>query len=391
MEPTPYVLSAQRYLDAGWSPIPMKPNDAETPKGRPHHGVTGYAGAVISPELLRSFLTGPDVEKYPNVSARMVGSAGLDLDAYDGRQGYITFKLAQVQLGLLPATFYTTARGAGASGIRIYRLPDGFTDLMLLGEADTICTIGSGIEVIRYGCRYAKCWPTVHPNGNAYRWHHEDGRGLAEDFIPELTDCPELPLRWAEFLTTKPAPVKRIAGQRAGGRENSGLSAAGTYAGGTANGGHIGQTIETLQDNTIAAYAAHLAGKHNAEVAGFDYEKCLELLGQRAENCVVRTFTDTELRRKLDNAIEKFKDHRTEEEKHEDQRAYRESLIVTGDVNPFSDGLDLEAHMALNGPLQCPGGACGWTWVGGRRIVTTTTVTRTTTYPTTWTQKDVTP
>lgn len=298
---TPYQRSARRYLDAGWSPIPMTAGDAKTAKGRPHHGVTGYHGVVVDETIIESALSNEVATGWPNVSARMVGSVGIDVDDYEGRGGHDTYQRAQAKVGILPQTYYSTARGAGTSGIRIFRLPAGMTT-GILPEGANIHTVGPGIEVIRFEGRYVKAWPTPHPGtGTLYRWYHEDGRELPEDFIPDLADCPELPADWFEFMTADQRPVPERP-EHTGGPAGPGLEADGSYTGGSANGGHIGEFIPKGQrEITITAFAAHLVGK------GFDRETCERLLWARAGDCEHGwPYEDSVLTDRLDSAEETY-------------------------------------------------------------------------------------
>lgn len=203
-DPTPYQSSAVAYADAGWHPIPMTSAGAGG-KGVPLSGYTGYSGARVTPEAARILVADAALAlSHPNVSLRMVGTVGLDVDAYDGRDGAATMNAAQADLGLLPPTYYSTSRGAGASGIRIYRLPVGME--VTQSEVRNIGKYGGNVEVIREAHRYVKCWPTVHPAGGTYSWYHPSGAPIPPGQVPRLEDVPELPPSWVQFMCVpKPA------------------------------------------------------------------------------------------------------------------------------------------------------------------------------------------
>src|SRR3954453_2374876 len=50
---------------------------------------------------------------------------GIDVDAYDDKPGEATLADAEARWGALPATYVSSARADGVSGIRLYRIPTG--------------------------------------------------------------------------------------------------------------------------------------------------------------------------------------------------------------------------------------------------------------------------
>lgn len=202
---TPYTRSGPGYVAVGWSPVPMTGPRPGTPKGVPYGGFTGKAGIRMTPRHVELFLASDWVESYPNVSLRMEGTVGLDVDAYDGRPGAQTLHDLGTKLGPLPETWISTARQL-PSGIRIFTLPPG-VDLGKNAEG-MVRTIGEALDVIRHDHRYVKCWPTPHPNGQVYRWWRSSGTApCPETLIPLLAEVPLLPPNWVEFLTSTP-PAK---------------------------------------------------------------------------------------------------------------------------------------------------------------------------------------
>lgn len=207
---TPYTRAAPGYALAGWSPVPMTGATKETPKGTPYPGTTGREGMGMTPRRVELFCSSDQVERYPNISLRMVGTVGLDIDAYDGRPGAATLADLETKLGPLPPTWLSSAREM-PSGIRIFRLPEG-VELGKDAEA-MVRTIGEALDVIRFDHRYVKCWPTPHPGGTLYRWFRTPFTAPCPDtMIPLVSELPELPASWVEFLTSTP-PAKISKGR----------------------------------------------------------------------------------------------------------------------------------------------------------------------------------
>lgn len=183
----PYGDAANLYYSAGWRGVlPLPPGQ----KYPPPHGYTGAGGKWPS---------GADVwawsedHAHGNVGLRLPADViGLDVDAYDDKQGENTMRAALDRWGTLPDTYRSTSRDDGRSGIYLYRVPPG---LWWPGE------VGPGVEVIQTRHRYAVAPPSVHPSGRRYEWHDTHGRPLAGGTVPALYDLPHLPVRWVEGLT----------------------------------------------------------------------------------------------------------------------------------------------------------------------------------------------
>ena len=119
---------------------------------------------------------------------------GIDIDHYDDKKGYDTYLSLVDELGELPKTWISTARGSSdlRSGIRFFCVPAGleFHD------------IGNNIDVISRGMRFTATWPTIHPGvGAAYRWYNPDGVRVDAGVVPSPWDFPELPQAWVDRLT----------------------------------------------------------------------------------------------------------------------------------------------------------------------------------------------
>jgi energy-coupling factor transporter ATP-binding protein EcfA2 len=178
-----YADSARTYLRRGWGPLPLPPNR----KAPPPAGWTGYGAAQPS---------GADVADWAdnghasgNVALRLPETVlGIDVDAYSGKPGAATLADAVGRLGELPATWISTSRDDGVSGIRFYRVPAGRC------WADVV---GPGVELVHHGHRYAVAAPSVHPEGRPYRWVTPDGQQVPG---PAVDDLPELPPAWVAEL-----------------------------------------------------------------------------------------------------------------------------------------------------------------------------------------------
>jgi hypothetical protein len=115
---------------------------------------------------------------------------GIDVDHYGTKHGGDTLADAEHEYGELPATWRTTSRGDGISGIRFYRVPEG---MRWPGE------LGPDTELIQHRHRYALVWPSVHPSGAQYIWLTPDGQRSTQP--PHVDELPLLPEPWVIALT----------------------------------------------------------------------------------------------------------------------------------------------------------------------------------------------
>jgi DNA polymerase III delta prime subunit len=184
--PGPYAAGADAYWRAGWkSPVPL-PYKA---KKNPPTGYTGAGGIDPSYPDIDTWVNGP--EGGGNIALRMPRNViGIDVDAYGDKLGRQTLAEAEAAHGELPATWRTTSRDDGISGIRFYRVPEG---LAWPGE------IGHSTEIIQHRHRYALVWPSVHPEGRTYRWIGPEGVTAAT--VPDVDDLPLLPDAWVTAYT----------------------------------------------------------------------------------------------------------------------------------------------------------------------------------------------
>lgn len=226
-----YGQWAEHYRRALWVSVLPLPPRAKTP---PPGGYTGRKADKIpdDAQIAEWVRTRPG----GNLCLRMPGDViGIDVDDYeytyhardddnnllylpDGtpdmrigvKTGNVTLGGLEDELGPLPATWRSSSRGDGPSGIRFYRVPSG----LLWGD------FGEHLECIWWGHRYAVVWPSVNPDSNMrYLWI-DDREGDDAEWgapPPKVTDLPDLPESWvARFgrpadLPKLPAPPRQAA------------------------------------------------------------------------------------------------------------------------------------------------------------------------------------
>ena len=182
----PYATAAPTYWQAGWRGILPLPARAKTPVPK---GWTGRDGAWPSyPDVMAWADDHPD----GNIALRLPPDVlGIDVDHYDAKPGGLVLTQLETDLGALPATWRTTSRDDGTSGIRLFRIPTGLRWPGVLGP---------GIETIRFEHRYAVAWPSTHPEGGTYRWIRPDGTTSLHE-VPTVEELPELPDTWVAHFT----------------------------------------------------------------------------------------------------------------------------------------------------------------------------------------------
>lgn len=206
----PYADTAPTYWAAGWRGILPVPHSSKKIRVT---GWTGNDGAWPSYPDLQAWADGPEGDG--NIALRLPPNViGIDVDHYDGKPGGAVLAQLEATHGALPATWRTTSRDDGVSGIRLYRIPEGLRWPGILGP---------GIETVRTGHRYAMTWPSVHPNGSTYRWITPAG-ATAIGQVPSIDELPALPQAWVGALTR---------GEQATDQARAGLTttAAGTWLG----------------------------------------------------------------------------------------------------------------------------------------------------------------
>lgn len=169
-------------LDNGWLPVPT------SGKVLLVKGATGHEGKVTPTDVAAWAIQHPKA----NTALHSDGSwIGIDVDAYDGKIGDETLAQLEAELGELPVTISSTARGIDSPS-RIY--------FFLVPPGRQFVTRFTDIEIIQRSHRYAMTFPSIHPEtGTQYAWYDYDGAPLDE--IPSVGDLEFLPEKWLERLT----------------------------------------------------------------------------------------------------------------------------------------------------------------------------------------------
>jgi Bifunctional DNA primase/polymerase, N-terminal len=183
--PSVYAAALESYWGQGWpSMMPIPPRQ----KASPPEGLTGWDGDDPSYADMFSW-----AEERPdaNIALRMPPDVlGIDVDNYKDKHGGFTIERHEETWGPLPATWRSTSRDDGVSGIRFYKVPPG------LGWVGGL----PSVELIHRGHRYAVVCPSIHPEGRVYRWIDPDG--IPSVSFPSAADLPPLPAAWVVGLST---------------------------------------------------------------------------------------------------------------------------------------------------------------------------------------------
>jgi hypothetical protein len=180
----PYAAAAERYWQAGWRGVLPLPAGKKSP---PPDGWTGHGAPYPS---YADIVTWIEDRGTGNLALRMPADIlGIDVDAYGDKPGAATLAELEAEHGPLPATWVSTSRDDGISGIRLFQVPVGVNWISAL----------PGIETIHAGHRYLVAAPSIHPiTGRKYRWTSPAGK--AADQPPGPAGLPELPLPWVVAL-----------------------------------------------------------------------------------------------------------------------------------------------------------------------------------------------
>jgi len=173
-----FAAAHDAYLDAGWSGVLVLPAGT---KGPPPTGFTGAEGRwPARNDIARWARDNP----HGNIALRLSRDViGIDFDLY--RDPRARVELEELT-GPLPPTWCSTSKVDG-SGIRFYRVPP-------LSDGVVWRSGGHGYDIVQHHHRYAVVWPSIHPDGNLYRWIDEVS-GEVMDRPPEFDDLTDLP--WA--------------------------------------------------------------------------------------------------------------------------------------------------------------------------------------------------
>lgn len=189
---TGFDTHARLYDEMGWAPLPLPHGKKKSPP----EGWTGYDAPMPSYADIEGWLTDPK-HAGGNIALRLPPTIiGIDYDAYKA-DGVNTMNELTARLGPLPATWRSSSKDDGASGIYLYRVPNGSTEF---GD------VGKGIETIRHEHRYMVVFPSVHPEGPTYRWWAADGSVTRP---PRPDEVPLLPESWVQHLLDARAAKER--------------------------------------------------------------------------------------------------------------------------------------------------------------------------------------
>ena len=182
-----YARAAKIYRDHGWPGVlPLPPNQ----KAHPPAGHTGTTGQDPTDQQIDAWCqTNPD----GNIALRLPpGIIGIDIDAYGDKHGDVSLLALEAELGPLPATWKSSSRPLGRSGIYLYRVPPGrYQDKP-----------APSIEIIQHHHRYVVVMPSIHPEGRPYLWW--DHEQTEQHRPPRPEELAELPETWVVQLAERP-------------------------------------------------------------------------------------------------------------------------------------------------------------------------------------------
>jgi len=182
---SPYAAWATAYWELGWRGVLPLPAGQKSPPPE------GWTGADAPMPSYADVLEWVDMHPGANLGIRLPQNViGLDVDHYGGKRGGDVLAEAEGKWGALPATWTSSARTDGISGIRLFLVPEG---LRWPGE------IGKAVEVIQWRHRYFVAPPSLHPEGMRYCWAAFDGERDA--MPPRVHALPWLPEPWVAALT----------------------------------------------------------------------------------------------------------------------------------------------------------------------------------------------
>lgn len=177
-------------------------------------------------------IEGPKISGPSNIAiVHGFDTISIDVDEYDyidkklnvkkHKYGGRSLKKLEAELGALPTTWISSARGAPdqtASGQRFFRLhPDHATNKLRYNDKPA-----DAIEIVRGGHRYSVVWPSMNGRlGEQYVWWKKvkrDGVDFwrVQSTPPAKEELPFLPDKWVEFLTSDFTPYEEVKKTAAG-------------------------------------------------------------------------------------------------------------------------------------------------------------------------------
>lgn len=183
----PYARAARLYRGLGWEgPLPVIGKNQDLPSG-----YSGTHGRFPTDEIINSWV---EFRGEDNIVLRLPQNViGIDIDAYDDRNGLETIEKFESIYGVLPQTWKSSSRTDG-SGILFYTISGGGPWVRNLGE-------NSHVDIIRHGHRYAVVYPSIHPITKFQYYWLEPGSNTVSDNLPKANEFPELPESWVNALT----------------------------------------------------------------------------------------------------------------------------------------------------------------------------------------------
>lgn len=195
-----YATAAPLYRAAGWMQVIPLPEGRKTP---PPSGFTGRSRKPVTDEQIRLWSQATSDANTGIVIPE--GVLVLDIDAAQGHQvkadGAKGISELSQELGVLPATWSSTAHGIGSPARHLfYKVPEG-----LAWKGGAI----EGVDILQPGHRYSVVWPSIHPSGEMYCWYTPSGSTTSQ--IPHISDLATLPWKWVDYLRkpehTTPRPT----------------------------------------------------------------------------------------------------------------------------------------------------------------------------------------
>lgn len=191
----PFSLALE-YRKQGWLgtlPLPYGKKNSPPGKEEDHdkRGWTGSNGRYPTKKEVENWINAGQ----RNICLRLAGVTqeleiiAIDVDNYGDKKGGETLQALEEKLGALPPTYVCSAKNDGISGHRYFLVPRG---LHFRGS------LGIGLDVIQKSHRYSVAAPSLHPDGQRYRWYRQ-GEG-AVDGIPDARTLPLLPPAWLEWM-----------------------------------------------------------------------------------------------------------------------------------------------------------------------------------------------
>ena len=120
MSSRPYGSAARAYFAAGYRPLPLPPRK----KASPPEGYTGRTGRKVTDDDLSRWLAS---HRSGNIGLRLPpGVAGIDVDAYKGAGHVAAWEELTARCGPLPDAPWCSSRDDGISGVRLFRVPEGW-------------------------------------------------------------------------------------------------------------------------------------------------------------------------------------------------------------------------------------------------------------------------